>query len=490
MAESPGPEQKPPTSWRDLHLWQIQPIRDVLVVLAIVLLLRLGYMLSLVTVPILLAILFAYLFEPIILRLTRIRRINRSIAAGGIIVAAAALIVVPVAIGIGFAVVQGVSYAQSLAKNVDLVIKSSEEPENEELRQRLPNDSWIWVRDQVAEWRLREQEAERQREEELKRRASRRAEEERREPAPSDDSPSPPPTTDDEPADPTARADQLSPLAIFRSDSTLAGFSDMVLRWLRDNAEAISADAAKTGATAFSAALNGVISIGKLLFMGFLTAFFFFFFSTGWGSVRQFWRNLIPEKRRERTLVLIGMMDRVVSGFVRGRLTIAAIQTVFFIVGYWLVGVPVPLILGPVVGLLSIVPYVGLLGIPITVIAMFLDPQPLFLWQEAWWWAVVGPIVVYQLGQFMDDYVLTPLIQGKSTDMDAPAILFASISGGILAGVYGLLLAIPVAACVKILLREVVWPRFHEWTQGRTSDPLPLGRIPKADPPPPHNPDI
>jgi predicted PurR-regulated permease PerM len=81
---------------------------------------------------------------------------------------------------------------------------------------------------------------------------------------------------------------------------------------------------------------------------------------------------------------------------------------------------------------------------------------------------------VQVLTQFLDDYVLTPTIQGKSTNMDTPTILFASIAGGALAGIYGLLLAIPVAACIKILMREVFWPRFRAWAQGNASDPLPI----------------
>ena len=82
------------------------------------------------------------------------------------------------------------------------------------------------------------------------------------------------------------------------------------------------------------------------------------------------------------------------------------------------------------------------------------------------------------LGQVLDDYVLTPLIQGKSTNMDTPSILFASMAGGTLAGVYGLLLAIPVAACLKILLKEVFWPRFRVWAEGKAKDFLPIGKTP------------
>jgi predicted PurR-regulated permease PerM len=70
--------------------------------------------------------------------------------------------------------------------------------------------------------------------------------------------------------------------------------------------------------------------------------------------------------------------------------------------------------------------------------------------------------------------VLTPSIQGRSTHLATPTILFASIAGGVLAGFYGLLVAIPVAACVKILLDEVFWPRFKGWVHGQEPDFLPI----------------
>jgi predicted PurR-regulated permease PerM len=48
------------------------------------------------------------------------------------------------------------------------------------------------------------------------------------------------------------------------------------------------------------------------------------------------------------------------------------------------------------------------------------------------------------------------------------------LAGAALAGVYGMLLSIPVAACLKIYLREVVMPRLRAWSSGRVNDPLPF----------------
>jgi predicted PurR-regulated permease PerM len=105
---------------------------------------------------------------------------------------------------------------------------------------------------------------------------------------------------------------------------------------------------------------------------------------------------------------------------------------------------------------------------------MWLEPHD--GWQGTWWWTIAGPLLILAISQILDDYVLTPRIQGKSTNMDTPTILFASIAGGVLGGFYGLLLAIPVAACLKILVTDVLLPRIRAWSEGKASDLLPIDR--------------
>lgn len=405
------PKDQSRGDWQKLHLWQIQPVRDVLVLASILAILWLGYILSIVTVPILLALTLAYLFEPLVQRLLRVRWISRQGAASGIIAVCAVAVVLPVTLGVGFAAFQGVTFTRKLVGNVKSVVEYGSAPSEEALAQ-MPNDFWRFACKYYDEHK-----------------------------------------------------EELSQSGAFVRAQT----------WLEGNTEDIVGQAFKTGFGAVEAIINTVASVGFLLFIGFLTAFFFFFFCTGYGKVLDFWESLLPDKKKGVYVDLAKQMDKVIAGFVRGRLTIAAIQSVFFVIAYWIIGVPAPLLLGPLVGILSIVPYVALIGIPISIVLMGLDASG-ETWQAMWWWFLIAPTAVYVLGQALDDYLLTPMIQGKSTDMDTPSILFASIAGGALAGIYGLLLAIPVAACSKILLRELFWPKFKAWAKGEEEDFLPIDR--------------
>lgn len=354
--------------------------------------------------------------------------------------AAGLLVVIPATLGTGFAVLQGARVVAGVGDSAGALIESVQgatDAERSAARSRLPR-GWRGFSDGLNDLRER-----------VERERTRRA----------------------------SGGEEAAPASGL--DVTLYDALDVAIKWVRNNAQTVAKEVGQRviggGAQALSAAAGFLGSIAVLAFTGFLTAFFFYFFSTGWGRVLAFWEGLIPERRKGRVLELLAQMDAVIAAFIRGRVTICLLLAVFVTGAYWLIGVPAPLILGPAVGVLFIVPFVHVLGVPAAMLMMWLDPGGVG-WQREWWWVVFAPIGVYLAAQVLDDYVLTPKIQGKATGMDAPAILFASIAGGVLAGVYGLLLAIPAAACVKIVLREVFWPRFKAWSEGRERDLLPVGR--------------
>ena len=407
-------------AWARHHLWQIQPVRDVMLIAGVFGLVWLGYKISVVTVPLLLAILLAYLVEPLIERVSRHRMVRRPFAVSTIIVLIAVVLVVPTVIGSSIAVVQGGELVKRIDDRSAQVVASIEDPDSESKRLAIPEGPWRTIRDKVVE-------------------ASRGQTE----------------------------AGGLAP-----GNEDMAMVVDWATNTLRTNVKAISSRVASVGADTVEAAIGMIMSVSVIAFTVFLTLFFFFFVSTGWPSVVKFRDSLIPSKGRSRTIELLSKMDRAIAGFIRGRLTIALIQAVLFTIGYWAIGVPGYLILGPLVAFLSIVPYLALVGVPVSIVLLYIETNGGF--RDAWWWTLLAPIILYFGGQAADDYVLTPAIQGKETGLDTPTILFATLAGGALMGVYGLLLAIPLAACVKILTVEILVPRFKGWVSGEESDFLPI----------------
>jgi len=455
MSDSPHSDSRR-DSLRDLanrHIWQIQPVRDLLVIFAVFLFFWLGAKLSIVTVPLLLAMLIAYLVEPLVQRVTKVSWISRQGAAAAIIVLVFAVVIVPAVIGGAFAARQGITTVSRLSENIMVLDDVVSKGASEEDLERLPGRFWQGLATNLVQIR---ETAERVRE----------RREQGGQPLPETDA--------DTDLDESGENYELIPPA----EATLIyALFEQVSEWVTSNRGLIAERLSTSGFDFIKWLFGALFSLFTLVFMGFLTAFFFFFICTGWGRVRAFWFSLIPERRQGRAVDLLSQMDAVIAGFVRGRLTIMLIQCVLFSVGYLLIGTPAAIILGVAVGVMAIVPYLSLVGIPISIVLMLLatDPETADTFRGQWWWIVFAPIGVYMIGQAADDYLLTPLIQGKSTGLDTPTVLFASLAGGVLAGFYGLLVAIPVAACIKILMREIVWPKFKDWAEGRAADPLPIG---------------
>ena len=476
--------------WRRSHLWQIQPIRDGVLLAAVVGLIWLGYHLSVVTVPMLLALAFAYLCEPLVRRLTATKLFTRKGIAVGLIFAALVVVILPVSLGLGFATVQGARFAQSIARNVDKTVQSIRAPGDEAKRARLMRNgvptAWLSIRDSIVEV---EEEAKRRREAEQKERAvPEGVGDAAKEPAVDAGAAKEPAELKADVAgvvgvgeemvvDPPTEEDHVSVTGPSVPSGALSDLYDVGmwgLEWVNRNAGAIGKQAINVGGGAVGAAVGAASSIFGVIFGGFLKGFFFFFFCTGYGKVLDFWEGLIPERKKGKVIDLVQQMDAVIAGFVRGRLTICAVLILYYILAYWAIGVPAPLVVGLVVGALTLVPYAAGATVPVVMLLMWIGGGGDDGVGSKWWWIVGAPLVVLAIQQVTDDYVLTPRVQGKSTNMDTPTILFASIAGGVLAGFYGLLLAIPVAACIKILMKEVVWPRVNQWLAGRVADPLPF----------------
>lgn len=418
-----------------LHLWEFQPVRDALVIAALIALVWAGYAMRAVTVPLLVALALAYLFEPLVARITRDPRVSRPMAAGGIVLTFGLVVVVSLAILVPLAIGEAISFARDLRQGRfhDPLMK---------LREQVPAD-YRDPFDRAIQWLMPGVEVD-------------------QEPAPEDGRVAPA-----LPSNSLAESDDAARIREIVRDELAA----------RDRDEPAIAEVpwiklARGSGEAVASLLAAVLQLGLLAF---LIPFYFFFFSVSYPAVLNFGRELIPVSSRPRALDLISKMDRAVAGFVRGRIVISLLIGLMLAIGWSICGVPYAIVLGFVIGIFSMVPYLGGIGIPLAVGFLWIkemnqppDEQMSVLW------IVGGPVLVFAVMQLVETYILTPVIAGRATNLDPVTILVAVLAGGSIGGVYGMLLAIPVAACAKILLTEVILPRIRAWAQGRASDPLAL----------------
>ncbi len=465
--------QSPRNDLRTAHLWHFQPVRDLLLVAIVAGTVYVGYAMRTVTVPLLVALALAYLVEPLVVKLTATGRRSRPMAVGliltvlGLVVGVAGAVVVPLAVG------QTIAFSKNLRSG-------KYDGAMERLFEVLPEE----YRDDVREWTGR-----------LVHPVAPPATE-----APKDVPEDPTKTgvtTDTDAALPGVKAPDVKAPDVKASDVEARpqgqdGESVAVDAPPAPPAEAPSSTEAAQEAPAIDVSLDNplvaVLGAGTARLYSFamvvlqvglalvLIPFYFFYFSVHWPSITGFIGGLVPEERRSSAFALFTEMDRAVAGFVRGRIVICILMGAMFAIGWQICGVPYGIALGLLTGALSIVPYLGGIGLPFAVGLLVADqmsiPDPEA--RMAVWGMLVWPTVVFVVVQSIEGYLLTPVIAGKATNLDPVTIVVAILAGGSVAGIYGMLLAIPIAACGKIAASRILLPRITAWAQGRVSDPLPF----------------
>ncbi|MDN7133665.1 AI-2E family transporter [Halomonas sp. MC140] len=173
-----------------------------------------------------------------------------------------------------------------------------------------------------------------------------------------------------------------------------------------------------------------------------------FYLLLDWNRLLDNIANLIPRQWADDTYRLARRCDEVLSSFLRGQLLVMLCLGIIYAVGLTLMGLNFGLLIGFVSGLVSIVPFLGfIVGLVIALVVA--------LFQYATWWAVVGVILVFSIGQMAESVVLQPKLLGDKIGLHPVAVIFAVLAGGKLFGLTGVLLALPVAAVILVLLKEV-----------------------------------
>ncbi len=159
--------------------------------------------------------------------------------------------------------------------------------------------------------------------------------------------------------------------------------------------------------------------------------------------------NLLPKKSKKSIKEQFFEIDRAISGFIRGQLSVCVILGAFYSIGLFFVGLKGGIFVGFLAGIISFIPYIGS-------ISGFLVSICLAFAQFNEWSSITAVIVVFFVGQFLEGNFLTPKLVGDSVGLHPVWIMFALLSGGVLLGFLGLMLAVPCAAVISVLLRHAI----------------------------------
>jgi predicted PurR-regulated permease PerM len=221
--------------------------------------------------------------------------------------------------------------------------------------------------------------------------------------------------------------------------------------------------------TAFSSVMGFVLVVLNLV----IIPVFAFYLLYDMNRIGDGMKDLVPLRYRPYAYSRMGEVDRLLSAFVRGQLTVAVILGAFYSVGLTLCGVPMGLLVGFVIGLFNLVPFMSyILGLPLALILSWLDDQdPTRL---------LAVFAVFALGQFLEGNFVTPRIVGGSLGLHAVVIMLAVLVGGTTFGFVGMVLAVPATAALSVF-----WADLRAWYLGSgfyrgEAPPLPPGAPPAA----------
>jgi putative permease len=162
----------------------------------------------------------------------------------------------------------------------------------------------------------------------------------------------------------------------------------------------------------------------------------------------------VPNKYFEMTLNVVDKIQKDLIGYLRGWILDSVIVGIVNIIGYYIIGVNYPILLGIVAGIANLIPYVG----------PFVGVIPAFIVgaTQTGDLSMVTPIVVLLLAvQTIDNIIIQPLCFSKTVDMHPLTVIVVLIVGNQLLGVLGMLLAIPIYTVLKVTAVESYWGLKH-----------------------------
>ena len=195
------------------------------------------------------------------------------------------------------------------------------------------------------------------------------------------------------------------------------------------------------------------VAVGNGVFGTIVVIILTIYFTSSLGSVKRSLYRFVPLSKRARFVDISEQVTESVGRWVAGQFTLAAVNGVLSFVFLTVIGAELPVVFAFVAFLGSLVPLVGTIsGSAVIVLAQvaLLPSSP-----ATWITAAVWYLVYMQV----EAYVLSPRIMNRAVEVPGVLVVIAALVGGTLLGVLGALVAIPVAASVLIVLREVVVPR-------------------------------
>ncbi len=206
-----------------------------------------------------------------------------------------------------------------------------------------------------------------------------------------------------------------------------------------------------------SPALEGLYSSTVSVIVGmtviFLIILYIIFILLDYDKINALWRYLIPPKYRATVIRVVEDVEHNMNKYFRNQAFICLILSILYATGFQLIGLPMAIIFGIIVGMMHMIPYLQVVSFPIAALLCWLGASQ----DNVSFWGIVGlTILIYIIVQIIMDLFLVPRIMGKAMGLN-PAIILLSLSvWGSLLGIVGMIIAIPLTTLLLAYYKEMI----------------------------------
>lgn len=190
---------------------------------------------------------------------------------------------------------------------------------------------------------------------------------------------------------------------------------------------------------------SNTISVIVGLTVIFLVMLYLIFILLDYDKINELWQYLIPPKYRKRVLSIVGDVEDNMNKYFRHQALICLILAVLYAVGFQIIGLPIAILFGIIVGFVHMIPYLQVITFPPAILLCWLASSQ----TDTSFWAMIGlTALIYVVVQVIMDLFLVPRIMGKAMGLN-PAIILLSLSiWGALLGIIGMIIAIPLTTLI------------------------------------------
>ncbi|HEY1105093.1 AI-2E family transporter [Agromyces endophyticus] len=202
--------------------------------------------------------------------------------------------------------------------------------------------------------------------------------------------------------------------------------------------------------------LQVAVAIGSGIFAVVIVFILMLYFAASLNTMKRATYQLVPASRRARFADLTEQITQSVGRYVLGQVSLAAVNGVLSFIYLSIIRAPFPAVLAFLAFMFSLVPLVGTLSGSIVIVLVCLIPglgSPL---------TALAAAIYYIVYMQVEAYILSPRIMHRAVRVPGALVVIAALAGGALGGILGALVAIPVAAAILLIIKQVVIPRQNE----------------------------